>query len=138
MSKIQLTILFASITLLGFSQQSHAQGAQQYFQKVREQVREEISSKAASRAANLAENKCDAINARIRAYLNNLDTRKDNHIQVYRNRHEKLTELSTRLQEAGHDTAKLNTDLATLDTMIDELEADYTNFKTDMQTTLSF
>ncbi len=97
----------------------------------------EIKERIASRSAKVVENRCDAINARVRAHVNNLNVRKDNHIEIYKKRHQQLTELSVRLQSKGYDVTKLTADLLTLKTMIDQLEIEYKEFITSTEATLS-
>lgn len=93
-----------------------------------------IATEAAQRRL---ENRCQAINSRIKAHLNNYSVRKDNHIAVFRAALERWQQLATRLKDRGLDTTKLEADLVTLDGLIDDLETDYTTFQTDMEQALS-
>ncbi len=96
------------------------------------------AQRVSTQSARRIENKCSAIESRVRAHVNNLSVRKDNHIEVYRSAHTRWLELADRLTSQGYDTAIFRTHLATLTIMIEDLATDYSQFVIDAEKSLTF
>ncbi len=90
-----------------------------------------------ARLAQSSENKCEAVTNHINARINNLNTRRDNHIEVYQSAHTRWVELAARLKTKGYDTSKLEADLSILETMVTQLSDDYKKFLDEAQASLT-
>ena len=78
--------------------------------------------------------KCQIISRKLTQAIGNYGTRKDLHVASYQRLSTRLTKVADSLTAKGADTAKLKTDLATLNTMIEKLSTDYQAFIANLST----
>jgi hypothetical protein len=90
-----------------------------------------------TRVAERTENRCTAVTNMVNAHIKNIEARKDVHVEVYKNAHNRWVELAARLKAQGYDTTKLETDLTTLDGMVSLLSTDYQKFVEQTKFTLN-
>lgn len=135
MNKLLLALFTASL-LLGISSNKTSALSLDYARQVKDRMTPRSVDRVATLSGQKAENICRAINTRISTHLNNLEVRKDNHIEIYQAAHQRWIDLVTRLKAQGYNTTKLETDLATLSTMTAELKEEYDEYVSLTKTTL--
>jgi len=84
------------------------------------------------------QDRCDIVNGRITDKLNNFQSKQNSDETIFGNVFKRLTNIQERLKNAGLDTTKLETDLATLKTKIDKVNTDYATFIAGLKTTQDF
>lgn len=96
------------------------------------------STVEATTVSPVVQARCDLINSRIDLRINNFNANKETHIQRYQNIKTNVTNLVTYLKSKGYDTSKLETDLATLNTMVVTFGTDYSSFITKLEAAKQF
>jgi hypothetical protein len=81
---------------------------------------------------------CTTITTRIDSRLSTFDARFQEHASVYQKHHDKLVDISTKLQADGEDVSKLNADIAVLDSKIATFSTDKPKVETDLNNTKSY
>ena len=79
------------------------------------------------------QDRCTRINQRITDRVTNFQTMQSGDKTLFGNLYARLSNIQTRIQNAGVDTTKLQADLATLKTDIDKTNTDYATFISDLQ-----
>jgi len=77
---------------------------------------------------NLAEEKCLRVQARIENKSGNMEQVREAHMKVYENMVSRIQKFIDRFKEAGLDTAKVEADLTTLKSKIEEFKTAFANY----------
>lgn len=118
-SRLFSAVLTVPVVLVGFAAPVAAQTTVSPTTR-REQIQQNVQERVA--------NRCERVTERINNRIGQYDENKQKHINRYEALSDKVTALVARLDEKGYDTAKIKTDLQTLDGMIREFAGTYTSF----------
>lgn len=99
-------------------------------QTIRQEIRQERQDNQTSRE----QTRCQIIGLRLDQTVKNYETRKDIHVLEYTRLYDRLVAVSANLATKGANVTQLNTDLATLNSMISKLSTDYQAFITNLST----
>lgn len=83
----------------------------------------------------VAVNRCELIQNKIQQRVQNYNTRKDNHLEVYQKLHDRLVLIADKLEDKGLTVTTLRTDLAKLQEMITEAKTAYEAFTAKVEAT---
>lgn len=84
-------------------------------------------------AGTALQDRCTRINQRITARVTNFQSMQSGDKTLFGNLYTRLSNIQTRIKNAGIDTTKLQADLATLQTKITQANTDYATFISDLQ-----
>ena len=82
--------------------------------------------------------RCELVTKRIQDTITKFDTNKDKHIEQYKNIHDRVADLITKLKAKGYDVTKLQEDLTVLDTKRQAFVDAYTDFVNGLKAAQDF
>ncbi len=82
--------------------------------------------------------RCDLVIQRVQDRITNFEENKTSHEEHYNAVISKLTEIATQMEEKGLDTTDLKADVSTMQVMVTEYVATYSNFVAQLNTSLTY